>query len=64
MYLGSNQKKITAPHLLEMKKNGDKISVLTAYDALMAQLIDDSGCDVILVGDSAGMPGQGEPRTW
>ena len=63
MYLGSNQKKITAPHLLEMKKNGDKISVLTAYDALMAQLIDDSGCDVILVGDSAGMVMGGKENT-
>lgn len=63
MYLDTNYKKITAPHLLEMKQDGVKISVLTAFDALMAELIDDAGCDVILVGDSAGMVAGGKENT-
>src|SRR3954464_4297059 len=48
-------KKIWAPHLKEMKQQGRKIAMLTAYDALMAQLLDCAGVDVILVGDSLGM---------
>ena len=47
--------KITVPHIKEMKKTGQKIAVLTAYDFLMAQLEDSAGVDIILVGDSAGM---------
>ena len=38
---------------MEMKQRGEKISMLTAYDFSMAQIIDQSGMDVILVGDSA-----------
>jgi 3-methyl-2-oxobutanoate hydroxymethyltransferase len=38
-----------------MKERGEKISVLTAYDATMARLLDRAGIDVILVGDSLGM---------
>lgn len=37
----------------EMKQNGVKISMLTAYDYSMARIIDDAGIDIILVGDSA-----------
>ena len=37
----------------EMKKNGEKISMLTAYDYTLARIIDNGGIDVILVGDSA-----------
>ena len=36
-----------------MKQNGEKISMLTAYDFTLAKIIDNSGIDVILVGDSA-----------
>jgi 3-methyl-2-oxobutanoate hydroxymethyltransferase len=36
-----------------MKANGEKISMLTAYDYTMAKIVDSSGVDVILVGDSA-----------
>ncbi len=46
-------KKITTHSLQEMKSRGEKISMLTAYDYTMAKIIDNSGIDVILVGDSA-----------
>jgi 3-methyl-2-oxobutanoate hydroxymethyltransferase len=36
-----------------MKANGEKISMLTAYDYTMAKIVDTAGIDVILVGDSA-----------
>src|SRR6476661_4654533 len=39
----------------EMKRRGEKISALTAYDYPTARLLDESGIDVILVGDSVGM---------
>ena len=46
-------KRITTKSLIEMKANGEKISMLTAYDFTMAQIVDSAGIDVILVGDSA-----------
>ncbi len=46
-------KKVTTNVLLEMKKRGEKIAMLTAYDYTMAKIIDSAGIDVILVGDSA-----------
>lgn len=46
-------KRITTKTLVDMKKNGEKISMLTAYDFTMAKIVDSSGIDVILVGDSA-----------
>ena len=49
----SNYKKVTTHSLTEMKKNGEKISMLTAYDYTLAKIIDNGGVDVILVGDSA-----------
>lgn len=53
-YLSSdNRKKVTTSKLLEMKQAGEKISMLTAYDYSMATVIDRSGIDIILVGDSA-----------
>ncbi len=48
-----NYKKITTHVLQEMKLKGEKIAMLTAYDFSMAGLLDESGIDVILVGDSA-----------
>ncbi len=47
--------KLTIPHIVQMKKEGRKISMLTAYDASMAALIDETGVDILLVGDSLGM---------
>ena len=46
-------KRITTKTLIEMKQNGEKISMLTSYDYTMAKIVDAAGVDVILVGDSA-----------
>lgn len=46
-------KRITVKSLIEMKRNGERISMLTAYDFSMAKIVDDANVDVILVGDSA-----------
>ena len=46
-------KRITTKSLVEMKKNGEKIAMLTAYDYTMAKIVDTAGIDIILVGDSA-----------
>src|SRR5882724_9819069 len=49
----TEEKKITTHTLQEMKKRGEKISMLTAYDFSLARILDDAGIDVLLVGDSA-----------
>ncbi len=46
-------RKVTTHRLSEMKLRGEKIAMLTSYDYSMAQLVDEAGVDVILVGDSA-----------
>jgi 3-methyl-2-oxobutanoate hydroxymethyltransferase len=46
--------KVTTSHLVEMKEKGEKITMLTAYDCLMASQLDECGIDVLLVGDSVG----------
>ena len=46
-------KKITTHVLQEMKRNGEKIAMLTAYDFTMARILDKAGIDILLVGDSA-----------
>lgn len=48
-------KKLTIKDIISMKKSGERISMLTAYDASFASLIDAAGIDVVLVGDSLGM---------
>jgi 3-methyl-2-oxobutanoate hydroxymethyltransferase len=48
-------KKLTIQDIISMKKNGERISMLTAYDASFAGLIDTAGIDMVLVGDSLGM---------
>jgi len=47
--------RITASQIKEMKKQGEKIAMITAYDYPMAKLVDEAGMPIILVGDSLGM---------
>jgi 3-methyl-2-oxobutanoate hydroxymethyltransferase len=56
-------KRVRVPDLREMKKRGEKIAMLTAYDATMARLLDRAGVDVLLVGDSLGMVALGYETT-
>jgi len=49
----NDYKRITVKTLVDMKAEGEKISMLTAYDYTMAKIVDGAGIDVILVGDSA-----------
>ena len=51
--VSGHSKKITTHVLHEMKRNGEKIAMLTAYDFSMARILDDADIDLILVGDSA-----------
>lgn len=53
----------TTATLIKMKQQGEKIAVLTSYDASFTALLEDAGIDVILVGDSLGMVVQGQEST-
>ena len=53
MSIAGNATKITTNTLQEMKREGEKITMLTSYDYSLARLVDAAGIDVILVGDSA-----------
>jgi 3-methyl-2-oxobutanoate hydroxymethyltransferase len=55
--------KVTIHTLQTMKERGDKITMLTAYDATFARLLDESQIDILLVGDSLGMVVQGHDTT-
>ena len=48
-----NVRVMTTHRLLEMKQQGEKIAMLTAYDFTSARIVDEAGIDVVLVGDSA-----------
>lgn len=54
---------MTVPDLLKCKRDGRKITVVTAYDALFARIVEQAGIDVILVGDSLGVVVQGKLNT-
>jgi 3-methyl-2-oxobutanoate hydroxymethyltransferase len=55
--------KVTIHTIRQMKARGEKIAMLTAYDATFARLLDEAGADVLLVGDSLGMVIQGHETT-
>jgi 3-methyl-2-oxobutanoate hydroxymethyltransferase len=63
MSTGSSGRRTTIRRLLEMKARGEKIVALTAYDYLFARLVDESGVDVVLVGDSLGQVVLGHETT-
>ncbi len=63
MYNESENKKLTIPKIVSRKKTGPKISALTAYDYLMAEMLDEAGIDIVLVGDSLAMVVAGYPTT-
>lgn len=54
---------VTTKTVITMKQTGEKIAMLTAYDFLMAKLLDQVGVDIILVGDSLGNVVQGHATT-
>ena len=56
-------KPVTLSTLKAMRERGEKIAVLTGYDASFARLMDEAGVDIILVGDSLGMVIQGHAST-
>ena len=60
---GSKRTPLTVPRLRQMKAAGEKIVALTAYDASFARVLDASGVDLVLVGDSLGMVLQGHDTT-
>jgi 3-methyl-2-oxobutanoate hydroxymethyltransferase len=55
--------KITVPHIVKMKQRGEKITCLTAYDYSFARLLDETGVEMLLVGDSLGCVIQGNHNT-
>jgi 3-methyl-2-oxobutanoate hydroxymethyltransferase len=57
------RKPVTLHRLREMQARGEKIAMLTCYDATFAHLLDEAGVDALLVGDSLGMVLQGQPST-
>lgn len=64
MYTGDNRKRpVTVATLARMKRAGEKIACMTAYDYTFAAVTDRAGMDVILVGDSLGMTMQGRETT-
>lgn len=59
----TSNRRVTTLRLQEWKRSGRKIVSLTAYDSLMASILDESGVDLILVGDSLGNVVQGHDTT-
>jgi len=58
-----DKKPVTISSLKKMKKEGEKIASLTAYDASFAAIVDEGGTDLVLVGDSLGMVINGHSTT-
>ena len=62
-HAGERRKQVTTRYLSDMRVRGEKIAVLTAYDATFAATADQAGVDCIMVGDSLGMVCQGRSST-
>jgi 3-methyl-2-oxobutanoate hydroxymethyltransferase len=56
-------RRVTVPAVRAMKTRGERIAMITAYDATFAQMLDEAGADMLLVGDSLGMVVQGLDST-
>jgi 3-methyl-2-oxobutanoate hydroxymethyltransferase len=56
-------KRVTVPEVGRMKADGERITMVTAYDWTFARLLDEAGVDMLLVGDSLGMVVQGHDTT-
>ena len=59
----ATRKPLSLPRLAELHARGEKITMLTAYDATFAAMADAAGVECLLVGDSLGMVCQGLPST-
>jgi 3-methyl-2-oxobutanoate hydroxymethyltransferase len=59
----SERRKVTVPEIVSWKATGRKITMITAYDATFARLVDEAGIDTILVGDSVATVMQGAANT-
>jgi 3-methyl-2-oxobutanoate hydroxymethyltransferase len=59
----SDRKNVTMHRLREMYLGGEKIAMLTCYDAIFARVLDDAGVEILLVGDSLGTVLQGHSTT-
>jgi len=59
----AGRRPVTVPRLRAMKNRGEKITMVTAYDATFAQMLEEGGADMLLVGDSLGMVIQGLDTT-
>ncbi len=62
-FVGMVMDKIRTTDIKEMKKRGEKISMITAYDFTTAEIVDEAGVDIVLVGDSLGNVIQGRGNT-
>lgn len=63
MIVQAAQKSWSVPQLAQARAEGRKLVMLTCYDASFARVLDDNGCDLILIGDSLGMVVQGHDST-
>ena len=63
MYASESRKALNLHRLRELHAAGEKIAMLTCYDACFARVLDEAGVDCLLVGDSLGMVLQGQAST-
>ena len=62
-YLAQDDRPVTLARLAKMRQEGEKITMLTCYDASFAALLDRVGVDTLLIGDSLGNVIQGQKTT-